>query len=204
MAALALVPKPPATLYELEEHLATLVDCVDTVTPEQEAAFLDDFGRALASAVEKRDRVAQFMSHLESQIDLAKREIGRLSERKASFEASFERLKVYVVRTIEAQGMKKLEGSTVTLALRKCPASVELVDETVVPLDYKTVTLKISARLLDQLLDAVDFDLAGQVLASARDKDVVVDKATVKAALTAGTDVPGARWAAEKNTLVRR
>jgi hypothetical protein len=202
VAALAVLPRP--TLYDLEETLQGLSECVETVSPEQEAEFLAEFGRALSAAVEKRDSVGRFLAHLESQIELAKAEIERLRERKASFEAALERLKTYVVRVIEAQGVKKLEGSTVTLGIRKCPASIEVFDEIAVPLDYKGATVRLPAKLLDRVLDALDFELAAQVLEQSRDTGIAVDKRAIKAALDAGTLVPGARFAAEKHSLVRK
>ena len=86
MSALALVPAPApsvaVTLYELEDQLLALADTAEAVPPEQEAAFVAEFEATLAAAVEKRDRVGQFMAHLESQIALAKSEIGRASCRE--------------------------------------------------------------------------------------------------------------------------
>ncbi len=42
------------------------------------------FQAALTAAVEKRDRVGQFLTHLEQQIGFAKLEVERLRERKTS------------------------------------------------------------------------------------------------------------------------
>ena len=40
------------TLYDIEEHLVALTDSLETVTPDQEQEFLEDFKAALTSAAE--------------------------------------------------------------------------------------------------------------------------------------------------------
>ena len=196
-AAAALSVVPVRTLYEIEDDLATLIQSMETVTPEQEEGFIADFGRALEHAKDKRDGVARYMAHCESQIELAQTEIDRLRERKASFEAALSRLKDYVIRTMESLGTRKLEGSCCTLSLRKCPASVEVRDESGVPAIYKSATLTMPGELAARVLDALAVD--DPVTAAWH-----VDKRAVKAALDAGADVAGAGYAAERFALVRR
>jgi hypothetical protein len=210
MAALAVVPKPAVTLYDAEDALVSLAECVETVAPEQEAEFLAEFGRALATAVEKRDRVGQFLSHLEAQAEFAKHEIERLRARKAAFEDAAERIKRYVVRVIEAQGADakgkypKLEGRTVTFSLRKSPATVEIRNEAEVPVDYKAISLTLPVPLFESVMDALDCDLAGRLLDRSRQEDITLDKRAIKAAIDSGTAVPGADYAPEKHSLVRK
>src|SRR2546427_7962438 len=57
-----------------------------SVSPEQEQEFREEFQTALTAAVDKRDRVGQFLAHLEQQIEFAKSEIDRLRQRKATCE----------------------------------------------------------------------------------------------------------------------
>src|ERR1017187_5664462 len=64
----------------------------------------DEFQTALTAAVDKRDRVGQFLAHLEQQIDFAKFEIDRLRQRKATCERALARLEDYVIGTIENLG----------------------------------------------------------------------------------------------------
>ena len=108
MAVLAVVPSPAVTaapLYVIEDHLAALVETAELVSPQQELEFRAEFQAALTAAVEKRDRVGQFLAHLEQQIDFAKFEIDRLRQRKATCERAFVRLENYVVETIENLGI---------------------------------------------------------------------------------------------------
>lgn len=46
---------PIRTLYDIESDLHALLECVDTVTPEQEADFAHDLGHALMAAKDKRE-----------------------------------------------------------------------------------------------------------------------------------------------------
>ena len=196
MAAAATVV-PIRTLHQIEEDLAVLLESIDGVTPELEQQYVEDLGCALSAAKDKRDSVARYMSHLENQVQAAKDEIKRLQDRKAEFEGALDKLKAYTVRVMEDMGVKKLEGSCVTLSLRKCPASVEVYDESAVPPAYKNATLTMSGDLVDKVLDALSIDDPVTLNWS-------VDKRSIKSALDAGREVEGARFADEKHTVVRK
>ena len=62
----------PLTLYAIEEQLIAMADTAELVPEEHEQAFLEEFRAALTAAVEKRDRVGQFLAHLEQQAAFAK------------------------------------------------------------------------------------------------------------------------------------
>jgi hypothetical protein len=188
---------PIRSLYNVESDLLALLECLETVTPEQEQEYILDLAKALGQAKEKRDAVAQYMSHCENQIEFAKAEIKRLQERKAEFEANLEKLKRYVVQIMDAIGTRKLEGNSVTFSLRKCPPSVEITDEAAIPANYKTATLQMPGYLADQVLDALDIDAPVTLNWS-------VDKRGIRAALDGGLDVAGASFAPERSTVVRK
>src|ERR1700735_1360879 len=78
-------------LYAVEEYLAVLVDTAELVPADQEQEFRDEFQLTLSTAVDKRDRVGQFMAHLEQQIAFANFEVERLRERKAAYRRGLER-----------------------------------------------------------------------------------------------------------------
>src|ERR1019366_4832604 len=95
------------TLNDVEDHLAALTESVETVTPEQEKEFLEDFKAALSSAAAKRDGVAHHLAHLEEQQAFAAKEISRLQKFKKEREAAQARLESYVSYCIESQGKDK-------------------------------------------------------------------------------------------------
>lgn len=152
-ANLAVLPKRATgpSLYELEEGLQALLDTEALVTPEKELEFRGELEAQLRQAVVKRDRVAAFILALWSQAKFAAEEIQRLQARKNLFTRVAERLEGYVVQVIERLGsdekgnLRKLEGQTSTMSARACPPSLVIVDEALVPLEYKSVTVTMAA-----------------------------------------------------------
>ena len=212
MAALAVVPSPAVTaapLYAIEDTLAALIETAELVSPEQEREFRTEFQTALAAAVDKRDKVGQFLTHLERQIDFARFEIDRLRQRKAASERALARLEEYVIETIENLGTdgkgryRTLEGKTTTFSLRRCPPLVEVADESAIPAEYKTLTLKLPAVTWEQLLDGLDIEQRAAVLAQVKSPEVGVDKRSIKAAFDGGADVPGAGLVSGRHALRR-
>jgi Siphovirus Gp157 len=213
MAVLAVVPSPAVTaapLYVIEDRLAALIETAELVSVEQEQEFRAEFQAALtAASVDKRDRAGQFLAHLEQQIDFAKFEIDRLRQRKATCERALERLENYVIGTIENLGTdgkgkyRRLEGKTTTFSLRACPPSVEVADETAIPSEYKMLLLKLPAVMWEQLLDGLEVEQRSAVLGQLKSPEVTVDKRSIKAAIDAGVDVPGASLAIGRHSLRR-
>jgi hypothetical protein len=196
-------------LYAIEDHLAALMDTVELVPPVEEQQFRDEFQVALTTAIDKRDRVGQFMAHLEHQIAFANSEIDRLKERRAIYQRALERIENYVAHTIETLGRdakgryRKLEGKTITFSLSCCPPSVDVTDESAVPAEYKTLTLKLPAVAWEQILDWLDSGQREAVSGRVKCQDIAIDRRSIKAAINAGTNVPGAGLAIGKTTLRR-
>jgi hypothetical protein len=199
------------TLYDLEEHLGALTESVETVAPDQEQAFLEDFKAALTSAAEKRDRVAHHLARLEQQQAFAAKEISRLQKFKKEREAAQARLEGYVSYCIRAQGKdkngkyKKFEGNTTLMFLRACPTSVEVTDIDAVPLEYQSAVFTLPAAMLNDVLNALEKAVREEVEAEiVSTLSTVADKRAIKAAIEAGVDVPGAELVTDKTTLGRK
>ena len=97
------------------------------------------------------------------------------------------------------------EGHTSTLVLRGCAPSVEVVEEALIPLDYKRAMVHIAAAMWDDILNSLDPEFRDAVLAATtNDLSVTVDKVAIKAAIEAGLDVPGAKLITDKTTLGRK
>jgi hypothetical protein len=212
MTVLAVVPSPAVTaapLYVIEDHLAALIETAELVSAEQEQEFRTEFQTALTAAVDKRDRVGQFLGHLEQQIEFARFEIDRLRLRKVTCERALERLENYVVETIEHLGVDskgkyhKLEGKTTTFSLRACPTSVEASDESAIPAEFKTLTLKLPAVMWELLLDGLEIEQRAAVLRQVRSLEVSLDKRSLKAAIDGGAEVSGAGLITGRHTLRR-
>src|SRR4051812_34550209 len=110
------------SLYDIEEALELLIEAAEQ-TPH-EPSLPAAVAEYLQAAVAKRDDVARFLAHLEQQQDFARAEIRRLKDRESRLTALQERIEGYVIRFLEAKGLRKLEGNTSSLALRACPPSL--------------------------------------------------------------------------------
>jgi hypothetical protein len=207
VGALTVVPFPTAllpaarSLYDIEVHLAALVDTEELVPAELELEYAIELQATLLATAEKRDRVGQFMAHLESQAALAKAERKRLDEREALYARAFAQMEAYVSRVIESLGLdskgkrKKLEGTTITFSLHGCDKRAEITDEVAVPTKYKRVTITLPAETWELVCDSLDLDLREQVLAEVKSAKVDVSTSMVKIDLKAEIAVPGARLA---------
>jgi Siphovirus Gp157 len=211
-AALSVVTKPATTgltLYDLEDQIQAMCATEEGgIPPELEQQFLIEFQALLNTTAEKRDSVGRFLQHLEAQIAFAKSEIARLHQRQAVFERMQERLEQYVVRCIRQLGtdgkgkLRKLEGTTITLAACKCPPSIEITDENAVPMEYVTWSFKLPAELWEPILDALDIELRLKVLDAVQRPDVSISKTAIKAAIEEKGSVPGACIVNDKYRLV--
>ena len=206
------VPSPAVTadsIFEIEQYLAAMVETADLVPPEQEQEFLAEFRHTLSTAIEQRDRVGQYMAHLETQAAFAKAEIERLRQSKLIYERSLERVEQYVLSTIESLGKdtkgnrRKLEGNTVTFSARACPPSVEITDEAAVPVEFKTLTIRLLASTWERLLDSLGIDQRTEIFSQVKRAEYEVSKSAIKAALDSRTPVPGATITIGKLSLRR-
>ncbi len=199
------------TLYALEENLVALLDTVDMVEdPAQQEAIARDIVAAHLAAVEKRDKVAQFIAHCEIQQAGIDAEIKRLQNLKQTYSKTQERVEGYVTRTIldlgkdEKGKYRKLEGKTAVFSVKSCPASVDIKDDAVVPSSLKTLALTVPAEAWQEFVDSADIDERSKFMASIKKCDIAVDKRAVKAALESGDAIPGVALVTDKYSLQRR
>jgi hypothetical protein len=190
------MPSESLSLYRLEDDLAALAETGEGgIDPEREEEFRAALARALQAAVDKRDRVGQFLKYLEDQARFAGEEAKRLAERKAIFERAADRMKAYVKWTIQQMGtdergkFKKLEGKTVTFSLRKLPDILQVDDEAAIPAEFKTLVITVPAAAWEQHLAACAARDA--LLAAVIHIEVKLDRRGLLALLKEGLELPG-------------
>ena len=192
------VADPPAardiasgqTLFQIEESIALLADAAEEegMTPDIEQALTT----YLQGALEKRDRVAEFIQYCEWMAELAKAEIKRLQGRQKHFESTADRVSAMVLHVLDFLGAKKLEGRTHTLNKRKCPPSVRIDDETRVPSEFKRITVTLRLDEWNRLLAAVGDNLRQTVETAIVKREEAIDLKAVKEALNLEREVAGA------------
>src|SRR2546423_9384682 len=95
-------PKTALTLYELEDNLAALANTIEVVDEaDTRQIVLDEIGRALRQATEKRDAVVAFLRHCETQQKFADQEIERIRNRRDRIAKLQDELEQYVIGVID-------------------------------------------------------------------------------------------------------
>jgi Siphovirus Gp157 len=187
------------TLFQVEQSLVLLAESAEEegLTPELEQALV----RYIEGAVEKRDRVAEFIIFCEGMAALAKSEVKRLQARQKHFEATAERVSAMVLRVLDFLGVAKLEGRTHTLKKRRCPASVKIIDEEKIPAAYKRITVTLPLPEWQKLVEGVPEDLQKAVTAGIRKHEISLDLESIKQALNSEEKIEGADLALNRFTL---
>lgn len=191
---------PLPTLYDSELQVEQLIALQqgEILAPDEEAALKRAIEDALAFAEAKRDRVANTITWMLSQADLAEAEQKRLKERAEGFRNAAQRLSEYVIDVIRQKSadtpgkLKKLYGGTTTMTAMKCPPSVEITDVAAVPLKFMRAVATMPATIWNEIARVAPS------LALAASVKMEVSKTSVK---TAGHDVPGAKVVTDKLRL---
>jgi hypothetical protein len=187
------------TLFQIEESLMLLAESAEEegLNPEIETALT----AYLEGAVEKRDRVAEFIHFCDAMAELAKAEVKRLQARQKHFEATAERVSSMVLHVLDWLRVKKLEGRTNTLKKRKCPPSVNVIDEQKIPAEYKRVTVTLPLLQWQDLLAGTSEDSRNSLLSGLRKQEITLDLEAIKQALNLEKAVEGADLAINRFKL---
>ena len=106
-----------------------------------------------------------------------------------------------MLRVLDWLGAEKLEGRTNTLKKRKCPPSVNVIDEQKIPAEFKRVTVTLSLAQWQQLLAGTPEDIRNTFLAGIRKQEITLDLEAIKQALNLGQAVEGADLALNRFKL---
>ena len=187
------------TLYELEESLVAFIETQDLAPDEPTRQLvLDEIGRALRKAKDKRDAVVAFLRHCEQQREFAHAEIERIERRKEFIARVQEELERYVVQVIDQfaapdrRGIKRLEGNVSSLRIQKNPDSVVITDATVVPPAQKEIVITMPAYVWEALLQIVGPKGRGEFESRVERLEYKPDKKAIAQDLKSGVAVPGA------------
>lgn len=134
---------------------------------------LQEEGTELALALKnKGTSIIAYTKNIESLIDAMKNEEKRIAENRKVLENKLDRFKTYVKENMQRLEIQKLESELGTLSIAKNPASVEILDESLIPDGYKKEKVTIT-----------------------------VDKTAIKNDLKAGKNIQGVRLVEDKTTL---
>ena len=124
-------------LWELTDELRNLQQACDTVErPEELQPFLNALADCKEETISKIDGIAALINDLEHRQDAAEQEQKRLLGVALHYKRKAEWLREYVQRCLAGAGVEKVSGPRFTVSLAKCPASVKVLDERIVPAQY--------------------------------------------------------------------
>ena len=140
------------SLYEMTKDLIELIE-----TEEINEEAKEEIMEAIKLQIEnKAENIIAVIRNYESRIEAVKNEEKRLAEYRKSEEKKLERLKEYTITCMEMLDHKKLDTNLGRISLRKKPASLNIVDEDLIPNEYKEIvqTIKIDkAQIKKDLKD---------------------------------------------------
>lgn len=90
----------------------------------------------LQGAIEKRDRLGEFIARMEAEAEAIRNEEKRLADRRKGFEKIAGSMRDSIHMQMVEWQVKKVEGKLFTFAVQKNPDSVEAVDEAQTPGEY--------------------------------------------------------------------
>lgn len=193
------------TLFTIEDDLQALLNSEELVDEGQFEQFKVALAAKLRSAVDKRQRLGEFIRFCELMQSNCEAEVARLEALKKTYAAAQERCEEFLVYTIEQLGpdargrYPKLAGHTVTLSVARNPDSVEIVEPEAIPDQFRSVELKLPVPAWKRVLESFDRrkDPEGQETAAvlhSADEGATrsISKTAVREQLKAGGEVPGA------------
>lgn len=125
-------------LYELSDKYEQVLDMV--ANGDLALEDVEDTLEALKDQFEiKAENIGKIIIMLNGYVDSIDNEIKRLKDRKDHMKNSVANMKDYLKYNFQRLGVKKVSGSILDLRLQKNPPSVNILDETKIPIDFMKI-----------------------------------------------------------------
>lgn len=153
------------SLYQLSGDYLQALDFLTDPEMDFDSDAVTNTLEGLAFEVEtKAVNVAKFLRNMEVTAEAMKVAESDMAKRRKALENRVTWLKGYLKGSMETTGISKIECPYFKLSIAKNPSSVELIDESIIPEEFKRTETVIT-----------------------------IDKAAIKTALSSGQIVPGAK-----------
>lgn len=126
-----------ATLFDISQRYSNILDLLeDADIPE---GALDEALETMDGELEdKLQNISAFIKSLDGDISTIDNEIVRLQNRKRVTSNKIVALKTYIENCLKMLDIKKYKTPLNTFSIQKNPPSVEIVDETLIPENFKS------------------------------------------------------------------
>lgn len=153
-----------AKLYELANNYRNLIELIDREDVEQDL-IQNALKECQGDIEEKVDNIIKLIKNTESDIEGYKVEEKRLNARRKSLENTVTSLKNYLDSSLKSLGLKEVKTTLFTCKFQKSKASVEVLDQEVIPREFIVTEEKVDKKKLYEALKA------GQEVEGARLKE---------------------------------
>ena len=147
-----------ANLFEISERYKNLAELVGSQDIEPEV--IEEALRSVEGELsDKLQNITYIIKREESDINLIDEEIKRLQARKKAISGNVDRLKQYMFEAMKFADVKKVNTSLNTWSIAKNPASVNILDESLIDSQYivvETVTKVDKKKLLTDLKNGLE------------------------------------------------
>ena len=183
------------TLFEIDRELDSLLDEIEEQTEENGSAspeLLERFRQFCDAESEKVDRIGRFLTLMDNRMKYCRQQADRFQTRARSADAKIVSTKNMVLYFLAARGLKKIEGKEFTLRQQKnSQDSVEITDESQVPINYRELELHIPGRVWQTVLALLPEDTSTALASGIRGDKPSND--AIKEALSRFEEIPGAQ-----------
>lgn len=154
------------SLYDIKNKFVELA-LRDDLTEEETQELATILSNELTN---KSMNIIGFVKNVEGNLDMLDAEIKRLQELKKATNNKLDKFKQYVENNMLELGIEEMTTPIGKLSFRKSPASVEIIDESLVPEEYIKIKTETSVDK-KAILDA--FKETGEIINGTR---IVTDK----------------------------
>lgn len=135
-----------AKLYTLAEQYVKLNEMIDEALDNLEESgvveddlqmFIDTLESIDDSIEVKIENICKFLKNIDGDIEAFKKEEQRINKRRKTLENKFDGIKGYMESMLRLMGKTEVKANTFTVKFQKSPASVDVISEKDVPIEYR-------------------------------------------------------------------
>jgi hypothetical protein len=180
------------SLFEIDAELDGLLDEIEEQAGEPSEELVTRFQQFCSAHGEKVDRIGRFVRMMEAREQFCRGEAARLADRARAAAGKVERTKNMVLYYLLSRDLKKIEGYQFTLRAQKnSQDSVQITDESQIPLSCRDLELLILGRIWQAVLDVLPDDTSKALKSCIRNDRPSND--AIKEAASRCEEIPGAQ-----------
>lgn len=151
-------------LYEIADSFIALMDKLEAgeLTEEEGQAIQKELENAL---MVKSNNIIGYYLDRKSLIDAIDTQIKRLQDYKKAEVNKLDKYKEYVKSSMDLLGIEKIETAAGKLQIAKSPISVDIIDESLIPDEYKEVITEVK---VNKKKIADNFKVTGEMIDGVR------------------------------------